>query len=74
MVKCPKCETAMRNFSELRSRRIPHSEKFEKILVTCYKCPKCGSKRPKEETPLQKEKPRESKNIIVHLPPEILSQ
>ena len=57
MVKCPKCETAMVNFSELCSRRIPYSMKVEKILVTGYKCPKCGFKRPRKETPIQKEKP-----------------
>lgn len=74
MVKCPKCETEMVDFHELRSRRIPNSTEVEKILVTGKKCLNCGSKRPKEKTLLQKEKPIESSKITVYFPPEIHSK
>jgi transcription elongation factor Elf1 len=64
----------MREFSAVRSRRVAYSTKPEKILVVGYKCPKCGHERSIKETPLQKEKPRESRKIFVQSPHEILSQ
>jgi ssDNA-binding Zn-finger/Zn-ribbon topoisomerase 1 len=72
--KCPKCGTTMVKFYALRSRRKPHSIGFEEVLVSSLKCPKCGCERSIKETPLQKEKPRESRKIVVHSPQEILSR
>jgi len=73
-LRCPKCGTKMVEFSAVRSRRVAYSMKEEKILVVGKKCPKGHYECSIKETPLQKEKPREPKKIIVQPPQEILSQ
>lgn len=74
MAKCPRCGTQMVEFSTVDSRRVAYSRKEEKILVTVLKCPKGHYKRFIKETPLQKEKPKEPRKIVVQPPQEILSQ
>jgi len=58
----------MEKSSPLRSRRKPHSTGLEKIIATVLKCPKGHYELSIKETPLEKEKPREPKKIIVQPP------
>lgn len=74
MPNCPKCGTTMVKFASLRSRQQRYSAKLEKIIVEGNRCPKCGCLRSIKETPLQKEKPKESGKIIMHFPPGIPQQ
>jgi len=74
MPRCPRCENMMVKFSAVRLRRKPYSREVEKILVTGFKCSKCGHERFIKKTSHKKENQETQEKIIVQPPQKIFSK